>query len=222
MIHKKISMMLLLSICLFFCSCNVQETDISTSSTSVANRKDNKKQVDPIDDAASKLYTTLYPVIISFNYEENLFFKKDVKLNLYIDGSKLCTFKQGDSAIFGLILDKGNHDISVSSSMFNSSTKTFYVGKNDLFEENFPDVFACTLKFKKNKATLDDIIGSDNAFNDNDTELISIGIMSAVCDTYQPIGNFNAIIRKYEKKHPKEKTLKEMRNEIFGDSEEEN
>lgn len=222
MINKKISIALLLSICLFFCSCNVQETDVSTNNTSVANRKDNKKQIDPIDDAASKLYTTIYPVIISFNYEENLFFKKDVKLNLYIDGSKLCTFKQGDSAIFGLILSKGNHDISVSSSIFNSSTKTFYVGKNDLFEENFPDVFACTLKFKKNKAILEDIIDSDNAFNDNDTELISTGIMSAVCDTYQPIGNFNAIIKKYEKKHPKEKTLEEIRDEIFGDSEVEN
>lgn len=216
MIHKKISMVLLLIICLCFCSCNVQETDISTNSNSVANKKDNEKQVDPIDDAASNLYTTIYPVIINFNYEENLLFKKDVKLDLYIDGSKLCTFKQGDSAIFGLILDKGNHDISVSSSIFNGSTKTFYVGKNDLFEENFPDVFACTLKFKKNKATLDDIIGSDNAFNDNDIELISTGVMSAVCGTYQPIGDFNAIIKKYEKKHPKEKTFKE----IFEDSEE--
>ena len=220
MINKKISMMLCLSVCLFLCSCNLQETDVSTNNTSVAAEKTKKKSVNPIDAAASKLYTTIYPVIINFNYEENLFFKKDVKLNLYIDGSKLCTFKQGDSAIFGLMLAKGNHDIRVSSSMFNSATKTFYVGKNDLFEENFPDVFACTLKFKKNKATLDDIIDSDNAFNDNDKELISTGILSVFGDTYPPIGNFNAIIKKYEKKHPKEKTFKEMRNEIFGDGKE--
>lgn len=174
-----------------------------------------------IEQYANAVYDPLYPVFMAFYYDENWIFKKKVKLDVYIDGNRIATLHQGNGDIFALMLSEGQHTVMAKSSMFNTDEEVFYVGKDRILEQCLPNIFGVTLKFKRNKAQVDSITGTNITEYDTLEEAMQeyIEEFYMVMSSYTPVGMFEDIMNKYAELNPANESLQDLENDFYEEGE---
>lgn len=168
------------------------------------SKKKKTKKTDNITEQAENLYNTTYPVFVVFNYEKNLIFGRNKKLTVYIDDEKIVKLKQGDSAIYGIILSKGTHTLKISSSIFDTDSIEFDVGEDRLLGNELPNIFTFDLRFKSGDATIYDVMGTNITPYNSIYELLDDygNSYMTLFYSHKPIGDFETIFKKYYELHP--------------------
>lgn len=192
----------------------VEDEDVALAGKNDSKNANDISESDSIDLIAKNLYKDYYPVFFQFDYASNLILFKDKKLSVYIDDEKITTMEQNESKTFGLILSTGEHTLKVSSSVINSKSQKFYVEGINLLEE-LPIIYFSEIGYKNGDATIIKIKGiDDNKYADIVSKTIDYeSCLAVVIANYKPIGEFDAVVERYDKVNNKDNDKVNNKNE---------